>query len=176
MRISFRVALALAALALWLPASASALSIKVGQKMPNFTVYDIEGNKVNFSDFKGKVVMMAFWASWCPRCMDELVFLQKNYSDSEDLVVLAINQETRMLAPQHVEKLKGDIKQMALTFPVLLDKDFDAYKQLSIAALPTSIVVDRDGKVIYAATTYYADTAKSLNETLASLGVKTKNP
>jgi peroxiredoxin len=168
-------ALVLVFLTLLLPSASRALCIGTGQQMPEFWAYDLEGNKVSINDYRGKVVMLAFWASWCPRCMDELTYLQKNFAGTNgDLVVLAVNQETRMLSPQHVEKLKADVKQMGLTFPVILDKDFDAYKKLCIAALPTSIVIDREGKVVYAATTYYTDTANSIKETLKSLGISTE--
>jgi thiol-disulfide isomerase/thioredoxin len=75
---------------------AFALCVESGTAAPDFTIEDINENPVTLSDHRGKVVFLAFWASWCPRCMEELAFLQGLYTGmSKDLVVLAINQETQ---------------------------------------------------------------------------------
>ena len=89
---------------------AGAISAKKGEVAPDFELSDLSGNTVKLSDYKGKVVFLAFWASWCPRCMDELVFLQGLYTVlSEEMVVLAINQETKNVSEAHRELLKDEL-------------------------------------------------------------------
>ncbi len=148
------------------------LCLKEGQVAPNFTIEDIDGNPVKLSSFRGKVVLMAFWASWCPRCMEELAFLQGLSTALEDeLVVLAINQETQNLSPKHVAKLKKEIQDLGIEFPVLLDKNLDVWKLYCINALPTSVILDREGKVRFAEPNYYWASQKKIRKVLQELGV-----
>ncbi len=148
------------------------LCLKQGQTAPDFTIEDIDGNPVTLSSFRGKVVLMAFWASWCPRCMEELAFLQGLATALKDeLVVLAINQETQNLSPKHVAKLKKEIQDLGISFPVLLDKNLDVWKLYCINALPTSVILDRDGKVRFAEPNYYWASQKKIRKVLEELGV-----
>ncbi len=148
------------------------LCLEEGQVAPDFTIEDIDGNPVKLSSFRGKVVLMAFWASWCPRCMEELAFLQGLSTGLKDeLVVLAINQETQNLSPKHVAKLKKEIEDLGIEFPVLLDKNLDVWKLYCINALPTSVILDREGKVRFAEPNYYWASQKKIRKVLQELGV-----
>lgn len=152
--------------------SALALCLEPGQKAPDFTLQDINGAPVKLSSYAGKVVLIAFWASWCPRCMEELAFLQGLYTGYEkDLVVLAINQETQNLSPTHVAKLKEEITNLGIQFPILLDKELEVWKSYCINALPTSVILDREGKVRFAEPNYYWASQKKIKAILADLGL-----
>jgi peroxiredoxin len=168
------LALALAVLCATLsaPGRSLALCLDAGQKAPEFTLEDINGKPVTLSSFQGKVVLLAFWASWCPRCMEELAFLQGLYTGYEkDLVVLAVNQETQNLSAAHVAKLKEEITNLGIQFPILLDKNLDVWKSYCINALPTSVILDREGKVKFAEPNYYWASQKKIKAVLQDLGL-----
>lgn len=151
---------------------ALALCLEQGQKAPDFVLEDINGAPVKLSSYAGKVVFLAFWASWCPRCMEELAFLQGLYTGYEkDLVVLAINQETQNLSPTHVAKLREEITGLGIQFPILLDKNLEVWKSYCINALPTSVILDREGKVRFAEPNYYWASQKKIKAILGDLGL-----
>jgi len=154
------------------PRLAGALCLDVGDAAPDFTVEDIDGKAVTLSDYRGKVVFLAFWASWCPRCMEELAFLQGLYTGlAKDLVVLAVNQETQNLSATHVTKLREEISDLGIQFPILLDKNLEIWKSFCITALPTSVILDREGKVRFAEPNYYWASQKKFRAVLEDLGV-----
>lgn len=164
----FALCLAFAAL------PAKALTVSAGNPAPEFELKDLDGKVVKLADYRGKVVMMAFWASWCPRCMEELAFLQGLYTGKKDqLTILAINQDTKNLSQAHVDSLRSEIKQMGLEFPVLLDTEFEVWQKYGINALPTSVVVDKEGKIVYAEPNYYWASQKKIRNVLAGLGIGT---
>lgn len=153
--------------------SPSAMCLEMGQKAPDFSIEDISGKKVSLSEYKGKVVFLAFWASWCPRCMEELAFLQGLYLGlADNLVILAVNQETQNLSPSHVEKLHGEVSEMGIQFPVLLDKELDVWKSYCINALPTSVILDREGRVRFQEPNYYWASQEKIKKVLSDLNVK----
>jgi peroxiredoxin len=151
---------------------AGAISAKKGDVAPDFELLDLGGNTVKLSDYKGKVVFLAFWASWCPRCMEELVFLQGLYTVlSDEMVVLAINQETKNNSPAHRELLKKELDELNLDFPVLLDTKLDVWTSYEIGVLPTSVILDRDGRVVYDENNYYRASPGKIRSVLQELGV-----
>lgn len=115
--------------------------LKVGVKAPDFTLKNLEGEKVQLSDFKGKKVLINFWATWCKPCRDEMPAMEKYYqSASNDVVFLAVNTDP-------TSDVKGFADEMKLTFPILLDnadKTMNAYGVLSI---PTTFFIDEKGNI-----------------------------
>lgn len=110
----------------------------------DFTLPDLEGNEVKLSDFKGKVILLNFWATWCGPCKAEIpgfVELQKKYKD--DLVVIGFSVDDT------VEKAKAFATEYKMNYPVLLglgrEEVQDAYGP--IWGIPASFVIGRDGKV-----------------------------
>ncbi len=152
--------------------TAMALSVGKGDMAPDFTLNNLDDKPVKLSDGRGKVVLLAFWASWCPRCMDELAFLQELYAEHKDeMVVIAVNQDTKNLSKTHLEKLKVDIAKMKLGYEVLLDLKFEAWQQYGINALPTSVIIDREGKIVYVEPNYYWASQKKIKGVLKELGL-----
>lgn len=137
------------------PETLPALCVDVGSPSPSINLMDIHGNKVSLDSYRGKIVLLAFWASWCPRCEEELTFLQGVYKTSPDIVVIAINQESQNISSVHVERMKQTLKNWKIDFPVLIDKDLVAWDTFCINALPTSIIIDKNGKIRYAEANYY---------------------
>lgn len=140
---AFLTALALSAAvggALVLPAPAYAVDAT------DFTLTDLEGKQVKLSDYKDKVVLVSFWATWCGPCKAEMPHLQALYSELSDkgLVVLAVSSDdarTKALVSAH-------IKKNAFTFPVLLDPTGAVTATYNgTGTLPYSVLIGRNGEV-----------------------------
>ena len=115
-----------------------------GSEAPDFTVYDLEGNAHKLSDFRGKPVLLNFWASWCGPCQMEMPDFQKFYESHGDKVHFVIvnltdgQQET-------VESASAFIAEQGYTFPVYYDTDIDAAMKYGVSAVPVSYFIDAEG-------------------------------
>ena len=115
-----------------------------GSEAPDFTVYDLEGNAHKLSDFRGKPVLLNFWASWCGPCQMEMPDFQKFYESHGDKVNFVIvnltdgQQET-------VESASAFIEEKGYTFPVYYDTDIDAAAKYGVSAVPVSYFIDAEG-------------------------------
>ena len=115
-----------------------------GSEAPDFTVYDIDGNPHKLSDFRGKPVLLNFWASWCGPCQMEMPDFQKYYERHGDKVNFVIvnltdgQQET-------VESASDFIAEKGYTFPVYYDTDIDAAMKYGVSAVPVSYFIDAEG-------------------------------
>lgn len=120
--------------------------VKLSQPMPDFTLPDANGQMVKFSDVTRdhQVVMINFWASWCTPCRMEMPDFERIYGakKAKGFTILAINEDK--------ERAKADayLKSKPVTFPILIDSDGALAKRFHIEALPTTILVGRDGKVL----------------------------
>jgi len=114
-----------------------------GKPAINFTLEDTKGNEVKLEDFKGKVVILDFWATWCMPCVMELPHLQKIYEDYQDqgLVVLGINSQN------DVEAIKKFLKEKGITFPVLYDTEEEVSEKYKVDCIPRLLIIDREGLV-----------------------------
>lgn len=112
---------------------------------PDFTLSTFSGEPVNLAGLKGKVVLINFWASWCPPCRAEMQAMQHVYADYQDqgLVILAINttyQDDILKATQFAQS-------EGLTFPLLTEPDGNIARLYRVQAMPTSFFIDRQGKI-----------------------------
>jgi len=118
--------------------------INVGETAPDFTLEDLDGNKVSLKDFKGeKIVYLNFWATWCPPCRMEMPDLNRLYEEykDEDVIVLAVNLgESEKIVREFIEENQ-------YTFPVLLDKSQKVGINYNTFAIPTSVIIDKEGVV-----------------------------
>jgi peroxiredoxin len=137
------------------PARSHSLCVEVGNPSPSIELIDINGKLVSLDSYRGKIVLLAFWASWCPRCEEELTFLQGVYKTSPDIVVIAINQESQNISKAHVGRIKKTLENWKIDFPILIDKDLFAWDTFCINALPTSIIIDKKGTIRFAEANYY---------------------
>ncbi|PIQ98032.1 MAG: thiol-disulfide oxidoreductase ResA [Nitrospinae bacterium CG11_big_fil_rev_8_21_14_0_20_56_8] len=118
---------------------------EVGYLAPRFTLRNLAGNRVDLGDFKGKVVVVNFWATWCAPCRVEMPSFESLYRRyrSEDLTVLAIS-----IDKNHDEAIRDFVNQYNLSFPVLLDTEGQAERLYPSQTIPFTYVIGRDGRVV----------------------------
>lgn len=119
--------------------------VKVGDDVPTFVVEMFDGQKIDTKELKGKVVLINFWATWCPPCQLELKRVQKEIVDrfkGKDFVFLAISrEETR----EQVQKFR---EKNGYTFPMGLDPDRKIYSKFATSTIPRNFIVDKKGKIV----------------------------
>lgn len=117
---------------------------KVRLEAPAFTLPDLDGNETRLSDFKGKVVLLNFWATWCGSCREEMPGMQTLWERSRDkgFVILAVAADRG-----DKEQVETFAQGFALTFPILLDPGGDVRNRYEVAALPMSYLIGRDGRI-----------------------------
>jgi len=125
-----------------LAADATVAGFESGAPAPDFTLRTPDGKLVSLVDFRGKPVVINFWATWCPPCRSEMPDMQQ-LSDERagDLVILAVNMQE---APDPV---RGFVEKYGLKFAIVLDTSGQVSQAYRVASLPTSVFVDREGKV-----------------------------
>lgn len=118
--------------------------LNIGDKAPNFMIKDLNGNKVQLADFKGKSVMINFWTTWCPPCKKEMLDIESFSKEQRDKwVVLAINVDggNELGVRQFLQERK-------LTFPVLIDEKDVVANQYHILSIPTTYFLNKEGVII----------------------------
>lgn len=110
-----------------------------GFRAPEFVLLNLEGEEVSLSDSSGQLVLINFWATWCPPCREELPAIQATYQNSDDLVVLGVNFQ------EGLTNVKSFVEQEGLTFPVLLDEEGRLALLYRVRSLPTSFFLNPDG-------------------------------
>jgi len=111
---------------------------------PDFTLKDLNGSKVRLRDYRGKIVFLNFWATWCPPCREEMPSMDKVYNEfrNKDFVMLAINLQ------ENAGRVKAFKERFRLNFPILLDSDGEVGLDYAVRSIPTSYLVDREGYLI----------------------------
>ena len=105
---------------------------------------DVFDNTVSLSDYRGKIVFLNFWATWCPTCVVEMPSMEKLHQQfkDQDFIMIAVNmQESKAQVMSFLEKYK-------LTFTTLLDSNGEVASGFAIRALPTTLVLDKAGRIM----------------------------
>jgi len=115
----------------------------------DFTLADMEEDAHTFSDYRGKVVILNFWGTWCPPCRREMPSLERLYQkyNGDDFTVLAINQ---MEDADHVFAYIGQL-EVDPTFTILFDHGSEVAQAFHVNGLPTTYLVDKQGRIRYRA-------------------------
>ena len=113
--------------------------------MATFDLPDIKGQQHRLDDYRGQVVLVNFWASWCPPCIQEMPVLErlKQMLDDQPFEILAINTGERKY------KVWKFVKLVSFGLPVLLDTRKDTFKAWGVSVLPTSFLLDKQGRIRY---------------------------
>jgi peroxiredoxin len=116
---------------------------QVGGPAPPFTLNNVEGRPVSLADYKGKVVLLNFWATWCEPCKKEMPEIQAAYEQYKDrgFVVLGIN------FGENPDPAASFVHHGRLTFPVLLDRKIKVAEQYGVINLPVTFFVDPEGVI-----------------------------
>ena len=125
--------------------NAQASSVKLQSSAPDFTLKSLNGGNLRLEEYRGQVVLINFWASWCGPCRQEMPVLDRLHQRYEDtgFAVLGVNVEgEERPARELVEKTN-------VTFPVVIDDGQKVSELYDLKAMPSTVVVDRDGVVRY---------------------------
>ncbi|MGH9321170.1 MAG: peroxiredoxin family protein [Vicinamibacteria bacterium] len=116
---------------------------QVGQPVPDFTLPDLEGKEHPLSDYRGKVVVLNFWATWCPPCIDEMPSLQRLHDAlaAQGLAVVAISADERF------SDIGAFVRKFELTFVILHDAGKKVSRKYQSFKYPETYIVDRDGRL-----------------------------
>ena len=123
----------------------TANSASIQGKAPNFTLKSNTGKNIKLSELRGQVVLLNFWASWCGPCRQEMPLLEKlqqRYS-ALGFTVLGVNVE------EDSSKAKTLLKDIRVSFPILYDTQNTVSKQYKVSAMPSTVMIDRDGNMRY---------------------------
>src|SRR5258708_24809639 len=117
-----------------------------GQLAPDFELASLEGKNVKLSDFRGKAVLLNFWATWCEPCKIEMpwfVELQKEYGPQGfQIVGVAMDEDA------NTDDISKFAKKLAVNYPVLLGKDSVGESYGGVGVLPATVFIDREGKLV----------------------------
>lgn len=119
------------------------VGIDIGKMAPGFAVVDLNGNKVTLADLRGKVVLLNFWATWCPWCKKEMPEIERFYEAYKDkgveVVALDVEEDTKTVYDYANGK--------GFTFLIWLDLDGKVNNAYGVSAYPTSFFIDREGVI-----------------------------
>jgi peroxiredoxin len=114
---------------------------------PRFDLKGPGGERIRLSDFRGKPLIVNFWATWCPPCRAEMPSIQRAWEQLEEngVGVVAIN------VGEDPETVREFVRQVPVTFPLPIDKDSRVVQSWPVKGLPTTFVVDSKGRLVYVA-------------------------
>jgi thiol-disulfide isomerase/thioredoxin len=140
LRIAAMLAPLTAALIVALPASGAG---PASGPAPQFTLDSRSGAKISLSQYKGQVVMLNFWASWCGPCRQEMPLLENIYKKYNKMgfTLIGVNVEPDSKAAE------GFLKETPVSFPVIYDKDSTVSKAYDVSGMPSTVIIDRKGNI-----------------------------
>jgi peroxiredoxin len=123
--------------------------VKIGDKSPDFSTTLVDGRKIVSADFKGKIVMLQFTASWCSVCRKEMPFIEKDiwqkYKSNKDFVLIGVDLD------EPVEKVKKFREEIKITYPMALDPGGNIFGLFAAkkAGVTRNVILDKTGKIVY---------------------------
>ncbi|HJV61079.1 MAG TPA: TlpA disulfide reductase family protein [Albitalea sp.] len=140
-----RTARVLAGLALACCATLDSSAVAPASAAPDFTLRSMDGPNLRLQEQRGRVVLVNFWATWCGPCRQEMPHMNRLYEKyrASGFVLLGINVD------EDPRNAAGVAAKLGLKFPVLLDTDKKVSKLYQLATMPSTVLIDRDGRVRY---------------------------
>jgi thiol-disulfide isomerase/thioredoxin len=111
---------------------------------PDFTLLNIDGQQVSLQQYRGKVVFLNFWATWCIPCREEMPALERLHQtyQVQDLAIISIDLK------ESADQVKTFFQKHGLSFPSLLDSNGTVFRDYLVAGMPTTYLIDRDGTLL----------------------------
>lgn len=136
-----------------------------GSSAPDFTLKSDAGANLKLSELRGEVVMINFWATWCAPCREEMPLLNQLYEQYRKVgfTLLAVNID------DDPAKARAMARKLGVNFPVLFDTDKRVSKLYDVAAMPSTLLIDRDGRVRYVHRGYVAGVEKKYQSQIREL-------
>ena len=118
--------------------------IKGDKRAPDFSLPDLQGRKMGLKQFRGKIILLNFWATWCGPCKDEMPALDRlrKRLDPDTFALLTITTDLQREGIGHF------LRQLDVHLPVLFDEDQEVSRAYMVRALPTTIIINRDGTLL----------------------------
>ena len=129
----------------FLAAGSLASSNMIGQKAPDFALKSSTGENLRLSEYRGEVVMLNFWATWCGPCRQEMPLLDDLYNRYERVgfKLLGVNID------DNSQRAIDMMRELGVDFPILFDSSKDVSKLYEVNAMPVTVILDREGNVRY---------------------------
>ena len=139
------------------PGSPESEKTKIGSPAPDFTLIDTDGNEAKLADFRGKVVLIDFWATWCGPCIQAMPHIQaiSDIYKERDVIVLGINTWEN-----DPGKVKPFLEEKKITYRILLDSKDEVVEKYGVNGIPTFFILDKDGIIQHTLTGMPADKKK----------------
>lgn len=112
---------------------------------PDFTLMNLEGKQISLAEFKGKVILLNFWATWCIPCREEMPAMEELWKKFREkgFVIIAVSSDRG-----NKKGVKSFIDELGVTFPILLDPKGEIRNTYEVLGLPMSYIIGRDGKIV----------------------------
>ncbi|WP_274309231.1 peroxiredoxin family protein [Solibacillus daqui] len=123
------------------------IGLEKGNIAPDFTLYNLDGKPLTLSDLKGKRVVLNFWTTWCPPCKAEMPHMQEyyeKYKEEDNVEIVGVNLTYDR---EKVERVEQFLKSYNITFPILLEPDGSVASQFKIITIPTTFIIDTEGRI-----------------------------
>jgi len=141
--------------------------VQLNQTAPEFSFTTSDGKKAKLSDYKGKVILINFFATWCGPCMVEMPLLQTEIwdklKDNPNFALLSIGRDHSQ------EEINKFIEKKKFTFPIYADKGKIIYSLFATQYIPRNYLIDKSGKVVYASTGFSTEEFEDLKKTINKL-------
>ncbi|MFN3478918.1 MAG: peroxiredoxin family protein [Thermodesulfovibrionales bacterium] len=118
-----------------------------GDEAPDFTLRTTNSSEVHLSDLRGKVVLIEFWATWCPPCRESIPTMNEIYKryNEKGLVLLGISVDK---GQNVVEDLRAFVREYSIQYPVLIDSK-NVNNLYGVYSIPTTFLIDKEGKIVF---------------------------
>jgi len=128
-------------------ASIQKLGVQVGQQAPDIQLMTLDEKKVNLSAFKGKKVILNFWATWCPPCQDEIPALEKFHQEHKDIEMIGVADYIG--EKKDLNFIKNFVNKNSMNYRILIDENGDNFRKYGVLSIPTTYFINPNGEVVF---------------------------